>query len=271
MKDHGIAVRRLGPGELRPADGAAALPALCGGARARARAASARRASSKPRPAPAWSPQALHAALPDAEIVATDLNQPMLDVAARAARLGQGAVRAGRRAGPAVRRRQLRPRRLPVRRDVLPRQGAAAMPRRAACCATAGAICWRSGTGSNATRSPNRAADADRLLSRRPAVVHARRPVQLSRRGADRSATCAPPASTTLRSRPSSCAAAARRRTMRRAALCYGTPMGVEIAGPRPGQPRARVRSGRAGASRRSKGPDGIDAPMSAHIVTATK
>lgn len=53
-------------------------------------------------------------------------------------------------------------------------------------------------------------------------------------------------------------------------ALCYGTPMGVEVEDRAPGTlDRAfdRVRSG----LRVFDGPNGFDAPMSAHIVTAAK
>ena len=54
--------------------------------------------------------------------------------------------------------------------------------------------------------------------------------------GADRSATCAPRASTRVEIETVELnAAAARRRTMPRAALCYGTPMGVEIEERGPG------------------------------------
>ena len=65
--------------------------------------------------------QALAAALPEAEIVATDLNPPMLEIAARRVKSGKVRFEACRRARAAVRRRQLRPRGLPVRSDVLPR------------------------------------------------------------------------------------------------------------------------------------------------------
>jgi ubiquinone/menaquinone biosynthesis C-methylase UbiE len=53
-------------------------------------------------------------------------------------------------------------------------------------------------------------------------------------------------------------------------ALCYGTPMGVEVEDRAPGTlDRAfeKVRSG----LRLFDGPNGFDAPMSAHIVTATR
>jgi ubiquinone/menaquinone biosynthesis C-methylase UbiE len=53
-------------------------------------------------------------------------------------------------------------------------------------------------------------------------------------------------------------------------ALCYGTPMGVEIDDREPGS-LDRVFEAVEQAFARFEGPDGIDAPMSAHIVTATK
>ena len=66
-----------------------------------------------------------------------------------------------------------------------------------------------------------------------------------------------------LRSRAPSSEEAAR-------ALCYGTPMGMEVEDRAPGTlDRAfeRVKAGLA----RFDGPDGANAPMSAHIVTATR
>jgi ubiquinone/menaquinone biosynthesis C-methylase UbiE len=53
-------------------------------------------------------------------------------------------------------------------------------------------------------------------------------------------------------------------------ALCYGTPMGVEVDEREPGS-LDRVFVVVEQALRRFEGPDGIDAPLSAHIVTATK
>lgn len=53
-------------------------------------------------------------------------------------------------------------------------------------------------------------------------------------------------------------------------ALCYGTPMGLEIADRGPGSVE-RVFEAVEQAFRKFEGPDGIDAPMSAHVVTATK
>jgi ubiquinone/menaquinone biosynthesis C-methylase UbiE len=53
-------------------------------------------------------------------------------------------------------------------------------------------------------------------------------------------------------------------------ALCYGTPMGVEVDDRDAGS-LDRVFAAVEEAFRRFEGPAGIDAPMSAHIVTATK
>jgi hypothetical protein len=54
------------------------------------------------------------------------------------------------------------------------------------------------------------------------------------------------------------------------AALCYGTPMGTELDEREPGS-IDRVFPAVEQALRRFEGPNGIEAPMSAHIVTATK
>ena len=53
-------------------------------------------------------------------------------------------------------------------------------------------------------------------------------------------------------------------------ALCYGTPMGVELDEREPGSIE-RIFPLVEQALRQFEGPDGIDAPMSAHIVTATR
>jgi SAM-dependent methyltransferase len=53
-------------------------------------------------------------------------------------------------------------------------------------------------------------------------------------------------------------------------ALCYGTPMGLEISDREPGS-LDRVFALVEQAFRKFEGPDGIDAPMAAHVVTATK
>jgi ubiquinone/menaquinone biosynthesis C-methylase UbiE len=53
-------------------------------------------------------------------------------------------------------------------------------------------------------------------------------------------------------------------------ALCYGTPMGLEIADRGPGS-LERVFEAVVQEFRRFEGSDGIDAAMSAHVVTATK
>ena len=67
--------------------------------------------------------RALSESVPQAQIVATDINPAVIEFAAAKARLRSGHISACERTGPAVRRRKLRPRRLCVRRDVLPRQG----------------------------------------------------------------------------------------------------------------------------------------------------
>lgn len=53
-------------------------------------------------------------------------------------------------------------------------------------------------------------------------------------------------------------------------ALCYGSPMGIEVEDRGPGA-LDRIALAVEQAYARFEGPDGIDAPMSAHIVTATK
>jgi ubiquinone/menaquinone biosynthesis C-methylase UbiE len=53
-------------------------------------------------------------------------------------------------------------------------------------------------------------------------------------------------------------------------ALCYGTPMGVEVDDREPGS-LERIFDSVEKALQPFEGPDGVDAPMAAHIVTATK
>jgi hypothetical protein len=53
-------------------------------------------------------------------------------------------------------------------------------------------------------------------------------------------------------------------------ALCYGTPMGVEVSDREPGS-LDRVFERVKQALVRFEGPHGVDAPMAAHIVTATR
>ena len=72
------------PGELRPLHGPAAVPALCRGGRAPGAGASSPQRILETAAGTGVVTAALHRALPDAEIVATDLNQAMLDVAAAA-------------------------------------------------------------------------------------------------------------------------------------------------------------------------------------------
>ena len=129
---------------------------------------------------------ALARALPDAEIVATDLNQAMLDVAATRVTSANVSIPPSGRARPAVRRRQLRPRRLPVRRHVLSRQG------EGQCGGAAGASRRRSLSGRDL--GPDRAEpplqpcprEHATAVSGQPADVHETRAVQLLRAGMDR-------------------------------------------------------------------------------------
>jgi hypothetical protein len=53
-------------------------------------------------------------------------------------------------------------------------------------------------------------------------------------------------------------------------ALFYGTPMGVEVEEKSTGSGK-RVFHAVEQALRPFEGPDGVDAPMAAHIVTASK
>jgi ubiquinone/menaquinone biosynthesis C-methylase UbiE len=53
-------------------------------------------------------------------------------------------------------------------------------------------------------------------------------------------------------------------------ALCYGSPMGIEVEGRGPGAIDS-IAAAVEQAYARFEGPVGIDAPMSAHVVTATK
>src|SRR5215212_9106954 len=53
-------------------------------------------------------------------------------------------------------------------------------------------------------------------------------------------------------------------------ALCYGSPMGIEVEDRGPGA-LDRIAAAVEEAYARFEGPAGVDAPMSAHVVTATK
>ena len=243
---HGIAVHRLGPGELRPAHGAAAVPPYAERACApRARASAAARFS-RPRPAPASSPQALHAALPDAEIVATDLNQPMLDVAARAGRVGQRPLRA-------------RPTRRPCRSRTAASTSSSAssasmfFPDKVArpCRGAPGAARRRALSAGDL--GPDRAQPADRHrpamliepFPDNPPLFMREGPFSYHDAGADRTRS----ARRRLRRRRDRHRRAAQPLPV--GARCRERPVlrhadGRRDRGPRPGQPRARVRSGRA-------------------------
>ena len=116
-------VRRIDPRNLRPLPGAADLRALCRGSR-RAGAAVKPRMSWKRLPAPASLTRAIASRL-----ARTRASSPPISTSRCSTRRcgtatdSRDRLAAGRCAGAAVRRCKLRCRRLPVRRDVLSRQG----------------------------------------------------------------------------------------------------------------------------------------------------
>ncbi len=202
--------------------------------------------------------EALARALPDAEIVATDLNQAMLDVAATRVSSAQCRIPASGCARPAVRRRQLRPRRLPVRRHVLSRQGARATRRRGGCFATAVTIWSRSGTGSSGTASPTLPTRAcNELFPGQPADVHEARAVQLPRAGMDRARPGRRRLQRTSRIETVELRAAARRPNdaAQRAVLWLADARRARTRRIWPGRARPDLRSGRARRCASSKAP----------------
>ena len=130
--------------------------------------------------------EALARALPEADIVATDLNQAMLDVAAGRVDRARRDLPAGRRPGFAVPRRELRPRPQPVRRDVLPRS------RRRLSRGAPGAEAGRPlpvqrlGPDREEPGHRRRRRGGRRSVSGRRAELLPPGPVRLSRQGADR-------------------------------------------------------------------------------------
>ena len=123
MKDIGTAFHRLGARRNTSANGAAAVPAVCATRSRSGRAAFGPREILETAAGTGVVTRCAAAALPDAEIVATDLNQPMLDVAATARSIGQCAFRQADALDLPFDDAKLRPRRLPVRRHVLSGQG----------------------------------------------------------------------------------------------------------------------------------------------------
>ena len=217
--------------------------------------------------------RALARALPAAtEIVATDLNQAMLDQAAQVGTARPVRVAPGRRDASAVRRRRVRRRRLPVRRDVLSRQGRRPSPKRGACCAAAARSCSTSGTASRTTNSPTWSrtrsprsfpADPPRFMARTPHGYHDRATIarDLARRrlrgaGADRHGRGAQPRALGAPSRRSPTARARRCATRSRRA----TP---RASARRPTSPLRR--------SRAASAPAPVDGKIQAHVVAVER
>ena len=213
--------------------------------------------------------QALHDALPDAEIVATDLNPPMLEVATQ------------RVQSPNVRFQPADAQALPFDEGsfdlVVCQFGAMFFPDKVLGHSEARRVLREGGSyllaiWDRIDRNPMSEAaqqalidlfpeDPPLFMQEGPFGYHDRGAIERDLRAAG--FTNMKIETVELRSRAPSSEDAAR-------ALCYGTPMGVEVEDRAPGTlDRAfeRVKAGLA----RFEGPDGANAPMSAHIVTATR
>ena len=212
--------------------------------------------------------EALHEALPDAEIVASDLNQPMLDVAAQR-------VRSDR-----VRFVQADAQDLPFADSsfdlVVCQFGAMFFPDKVRGHGEAGRVLREGGhyllaIWDRIERNPLSEAaqqvlidlfpdDPPLFMREGPFGYHD--PIRIEADLHEAGFSTVEIESVELHSRAPSARDAAR-------ALCYGTPMGVEIEDRAPGTlERAFERVEQA--FRRFEGADGIDAPMAAHLVTAT-
>jgi ubiquinone/menaquinone biosynthesis C-methylase UbiE len=213
--------------------------------------------------------EALHHALPDAEIVATDLNQPMLDVAAERVRSGH------------VRYVAADAQDLPFDDGsfdlVVCQFGAMFFPDRVRGHSEARRVLREGGhyllvIWDEIERNPVSNASQEALIELfpdDPPLFLREGPFSYAETAAIESDLRAAGFSdiTThtveLRSRSASARDAAE-------ALCYGTPMGVEVEDREPGTlDRAFATVERK--LRVFEGPGGVDAPMSAHIVTAVK
>ena len=213
--------------------------------------------------------QALHDALPDAEIVATDLNPPMLEVATQ------------RVQSPNVRFQPADAQALPFDEGsfdlVVCQFGAMFFPDKVLAHSEARRVLREGGSyllaiWDRIDRNPMSEAaqqalidlfpeDPPLFMQEGPFGYHDRGAIERDLRAAG--FTNMKIETVELRSRAPSSEDAAR-------ALCYGTPMGMEVEDRAPGTlDRAfeRVKAGLA----RFDGPDGANAPMSAHIVTATR
>ena len=213
--------------------------------------------------------EALAEALPDAEIVATDLNQPMLDVAAERVRAGNVSVRAADAQD------------LPFDDGsfdlVICQFGAMFFPDKVHGHSEARRVLREGGRYMLAIwdlieRNPVSNASQESLIElfpEDPPLFLLEGPFSYSDAAAiERDLRAAGFTQIEIdtvekRSRSPSAHDAAE-------ALCYGTPMGVEVEDREPGT-LERAFTTVEGKLRAMEGPNGIDAPMSAHIVTATK
>jgi ubiquinone/menaquinone biosynthesis C-methylase UbiE len=213
--------------------------------------------------------QALNDALPDATIVATDLNQPMLDMAAQRVR------------SPNVEFQAADAQQLPFEDGIFDavvcQFGAMFFPEKVRAHSEARRVLREGGTYMMAIWDRidrNAASDAAQqalveMFPNDPPLFMREGPfgyydlarIESDLREAGFNAVVID--TVELRSRSASSTEAA-------TALCYGTPMGSEIADRGDDVLETafeRVKS----ALRQFDGPDGFDAPMSAHIVTATR
>ncbi len=213
--------------------------------------------------------QALHEAMPGAEIVATDLNQPMLDVAAER-------IRSDR-----VRFIQADAQELPFEDGhfdlVVCQFGAMFFPDRVRAHSEARRVLhdgghyllaiWDRIERNELSHASQQALidyfpDDPPLFMREGPFSYAD-PLRIESDLHDAGFGTVDIETIELRSRSPSAHDAA-------TALCYGTPMGVEVDDREPGS-LDRVFEKVRDAFRRFEGAEGIDAPMAAHIVTATR
>jgi SAM-dependent methyltransferase len=213
--------------------------------------------------------EALCGALPEAEIVATDLNQPMLDVASR--RLGEGRVRF----------QQADALDLPFDDgafDLVACQfGSMFFPDKVGGHAEARRVLANGGhyllaiwDGIDRNALTNVAQQVlidlfpdDPPLFMREGPFGYSDPDRIERDLHEAGFPTVEIETVEARSRSPSAADAAN-------ALCYGTPMGTELEDREPGS-LERASKAVEQELRRFEGPDGIDAPMAAHVVVATK
>jgi SAM-dependent methyltransferase len=213
--------------------------------------------------------QALREALPDADLVATDLNQPMLDVAAE--RVGSDRVRF----------RQADAQDLPFDDGgfdlVVCQFGAMFFPDKVRGHSEARRVLGEGGRyllamWDRIERNPLSEASQNVLIDlfpddpplfMREGPFGYSDPLRIEQDLHDAGFDVVEIETVELRSRSPSAHEAA-------TALCYGTPLGTEVDDREPGS-LERIFEKVEEALRRFEGPAGVDAPMSAHIVTATK